>query len=234
MSILTYILNNWYFILTAVLTAYLMGSINTAVIVTKIVTRGKEDIRQMGSRNAGFTNVLRSVGKVPAAFTIAGDLIKAIVAVLLGGWLFSLAFTGFQNIDSAVKVGKYVCGFFCILGHSYPLYFHFKGGKGVVTAAGMMLVVDWRVFIIIVATFLIIFLFTKIISLADIICACMFPVYTFIMSFFIDYLINAYSGLYVALCTAASFGIGLFVLIKHKSNIQRLIKGEEKKITAKK
>lgn len=229
-----FIAHNWHLMLIAFAAAYLLGSVNAAVIITKIATKGKGDIREMGSKNAGFTNVLRSVGKLPAVFTIAFDLLKAICAVLTGGFLFSLMSMGELSPDSVITVGKYVCGFFCILGHSYPLYFGFKGGKGVVTAAGMMIVVDWRVFALILGTFLLIFIITKIISLADIICACLFPVYTLCISAVFDCIMGDSSVLYVVMCTAASFGIGLFVLIKHKENIKRLLKGEEKRISAKK
>lgn len=229
----TFLLQNWYLMVIAVVVAYLLGSINTAVIVTKIATKGKGDIRQMGSKNAGFTNVLRSVGKVPAIFTIVCDLLKAIVAVLVGGFIFSIMNMGELSPTSVVAVGKYICGFFCILGHSYPVYFGFKGGKGVVTAAGMMIVIDWRVFLLILATFLIVFIISKIISLSDIICATLFPVYTFCVAFFFDHLMGGSSVFYVVICTVASLGIGLFVLIKHKDNIKRLAKGEEKKIKAK-
>lgn len=230
MDIGAIVLSNWYLILIAVVVAYLLGSINTAVIVTKIVTKGKADIREMGSGNAGFTNVLRSVGKVPAIFTIVCDLIKAIIAVLLGGWLFSMMTVDGVSSESIITIGKYISGFACIIGHSYPIYFHFKGGKGIVTAAGMMLVLDWRVFLIILGTFLIVFIFSKIISLASLISATLFGVYTFIIACFIDH----GSVLYTTVCTVAAFGIGIFVIIKHKDNIKRLLKGEEKKITAKK
>ncbi len=234
MSNMELLFNGWYIILLSFLTAYLLGSINTAVIVTGIATKGKKDIREMGSGNAGFTNVLRSVGKVPAILTIVFDLLKSVIAVIIGGILFSIVFTGSRDLNGIVVIGKYLCGFFCILGHSYPLYFRFKGGKGIVSAAGMMLVADWRVFLIILATFLIVFIFSKIISLASITSACLFPVYTFIMTFFIDYLNFDYTVSYVVLCTLSAFLIGLFVVIKHSSNIKRLINGEEKKITAKK
>ncbi len=224
--------NNWFLLLLSAVIAYLLGSINTAVIVTKIVTKGKEDIREMGSKNAGFTNVLRSVGKVPAIFTIVCDLLKAIIAVLVGGMLFSLMDVGVGSLapENLISIGKYICGFMCILGHSYPIYFHFKGGKGIVSAAGMMLVLDYRVFLMILATFLILFVITKIISLSDIICAALFGVYTFILTCLVD----KGDPVYVTCCTVAAFGIGLFVIIKHKDNIKRLIKGEEKKITVKK
>lgn len=226
---------SWYLVLIAVVASYLLGSINTAIIVTKIATKGKEDIRNMGSGNAGFTNVLRSVGKVPAILTIVCDLLKSVIAVLIGGWLFAIAAGNTENLSAVVRIGKYICGFFCILGHSFPIYFRFKGGKGIVSAAGMMLVADWRVFLLIIATFLLVFIFSKIISLASITCAVMFPVYTFILTFFFDYKMEGnYPFLYWILCTLAALGICVFVVIKHSSNIGRLIRGEEKKITAKK
>lgn len=230
MELLNVFIQNWYLVLISVVAAYLLGSINTAVIVTKIVTGGKKDIREMGSGNAGFTNVLRSVGKVPAIFTIVCDFLKAIVAVAFGAFLFSLMNTEGHQMAYIINIGKYLCGFACILGHSFPIYFHFKGGKGIVTAAGMMLVLDWRVFLMILATFLIVFIFSKIISLASLTCAAIYGVYTFILAYFVDHS----SPLYVATCTVIAFGIGIFVIIKHKDNIKRLIKGEEKKITAKK
>ncbi len=228
------LINGWYIILISFVLSYLLGSINTAILVTGIATKGKEDIRNMGSGNAGFTNVLRSVGKVPAILTIVFDFLKSVIAVVLGGIFFSLVFAGSDDINGIVVIGKYLCGFFCILGHSYPIFFRFRGGKGIVSAAGMMLVADWRVFVLILSTFLIVFIFSKIISLASITCAFLFPVYTFILTFFIDYMNFNYTVSYVVLCTLAALFIGLFVVIKHSSNIKRLLAGEEKKITPKK
>lgn len=230
MNLGTFISSNWYLILISVVVAYLLGSINTAVMVTSVVTKGKKDIREMGSGNAGFTNVLRSVGKGPAIVTIVCDLLKSVIAVAIGGLLFSFMNTGDFSADAVVNIGKYLSGFACIIGHSYPVYFHFRGGKGIVTAAGMMIVLDWRVFLMILATFAIIFFSSKIISLASIISAALFGVYTFILAYIVD---NG-SALYTTVCTVAAFGIGIFVIIKHKDNIKRLLKGEEKKITAKK
>lgn len=230
MNLGTLLFNNWYLIIISVVVAYLLGSINTAVMVTKIVTKGKQDIREMGSGNAGFTNVLRSVGKVPAIVTIVCDLLKAVIAVFLGGLLFSFVTMGEASPESVIRVGKYLSGFACILGHSYPIYFNFKGGKGIVTAAGMILVLDWRLFLLILGTFLIVFICSKIISLSSLVSAAMFGVYTFIFACFVD----KGSALYTAVCTVAAFGIGIFIIIKHKDNIKRLMKGEEKKITAKK
>lgn len=239
-TVLPLLTNCWWMFLLAAAIAYLLGSINTAVMVTSVVTKGKKDIREMGSGNAGFTNVLRSVGKVPAIITIVCDALKCVVAVLIGGFIFSFA-AQMLGSDSAIlnneliAAGKYTAGAFCILGHSYPLYFHFKGGKGVVTAAALMAVEDWRVFLLILATFGLVFVFTKIISASSITCAVLYAPYTFAITFIFDYLSGSgYSLSYSLFSSAAALVIGIFVIVKHKENIGRLMRGEEKKITAKK
>lgn len=236
--VLSVISNCWWMVLLSAVVAYLLGSINTAVLVTRIVTKGKSDIRQMGSGNAGFTNVLRCVGKVPAIVTIVCDALKCVIAVLIGGFIFSFAgqLLGSQDTvfaNELINCGKYIAGVFCILGHSYPVYFHFKGGKGVVTAAALIATEDWRVFLCIIATFLIVFAFTKIISISSIISAVLYAPYTFVMTFVFDYP-SGYSLYYVIMSTIAALIIGIFVIVKHKENIGRLMRGEEKKITDKK
>ena len=233
---ISFVAENWWRFLLTAIAAYLLGSVNTAVIVTRIVTKGKKDIRQMGSGNAGFTNVLRSVGKVPAIFTIVCDALKCVFAVIIGWLIFSLIPTDSTVLSNEFgNCGKYIAGIFCIIGHSYPLYFHFKGGKGVVTAATLILSEDWRVFICIIVAFLIVFVITKIISASSITAAALYGPCTFVITYFFDYLSGAgYSIGYVVLSTLAALIIGIFVIVKHKENIGRLIRGEEKKITAKK
>ena len=219
------------------LIAYLIGSINPAILITRITT-GK-DIRTMGSGNAGFTNVLRSVGKGPAIATIACDYLKGIVAVLIGWWIFSgLTVTNDVAPAEYVKYGRYLAGVFVIIGHSFPAYFGFKGGKGVVTANALMLVVDWRVFLMVLATFLVIFFITKIISLGSIACAALYPVYTLLSTYFLDYLRflgtpDELSFRYVLISTGCALIVGLMVIIMHKENLKRLFRGEEKRIKAK-
>ncbi len=226
------LLNYWWcFLLTAVI-AYLLGSINPAVIITKIWTKGELDIRTVGSGNAGFTNVLRAVGKVPAIITLVCDALKCVAAVLIGGMFFSLITFSNVNQTEIINIGKYLAGIFCILGHSYPLYFHFKGGKGVAAAAALMLTEDWRVFLVILGTFLIVFIISKIISLASVTCAALYAPYTFLITFFFDY--DGTNLWYIIMSTAAALLIGIFVILKHKENIKRLLRGEEKKIKAKK
>ena len=226
----------WRTVATIVI-AYLIGSLSPAIIVTRIKT-GK-DIRTMGSGNAGFTNVLRSVGTGPAIATIVFDYLKGIVAVLIGWWLFStLTVTNDVAPIEYVKYGRYLAGLCVILGHTFPIYYGFKGGKGVVTANALMLVVDWRVFLMILATFLIIFAVTKIVSLGSIVCAMIYPVYTLLVTYFWDYLPflgteNELRFRFVLISTACAAAVGAMVIIMHKENIGRLLRGEEKRIKAK-
>ena len=229
---------NWYWFMIIAVLAYLIGSINPAVIVTKIFTKGKKDIRDMGSGNAGFTNVLRSVGKVPAIITIVCDALKCIAAVFIAYFLFksfaAMPDNGEWFTRCYLTCVKYFAGVFCILGHSFPLYFHFKGGKGIVTAAALMLSSDWRVFAAILATFLIIFIIGRIISRACFVCAILYAPYTFAMTFIFDHLLTQPCLWYVLIATFASLVIGIFAIVKHKDNIKRLYNGEEKQIHAKK
>ena len=218
--------------------AYLIGSLNPAILITRAFTH--EDIRTMGSGNAGFTNVLRSVGALPATLTILSDFLKGITAVLIGWWIFS-AMTVTNDVAPIEyeKYGRYLAGMCVIIGHVFPLYFGFRGGKGVVTAAATMAIVDWRVFLLIISTFLIIFIITRIISLGSIICAAIYPVYTCLMIYFADYLpgIGTPDELrfrFVMISTAFAAVIGAMVILMHKENIKRLIRGEEKKIRVKK
>jgi len=238
-SFLEFLGNGWWQLIVTAVVGYLLGSINFAIIITRIVDKNK-DIRKMGSGNAGFTNVLRSVGKGPAVFTIVFDFVKAVIAVIVGGILFStIAASGDVQSGEFSCYGKYLAGLCCIVGHMFPVYFGFKGGKGVVTTAALIAVAEWRVFLVIIILFLIIFIVSKIISLGSLICAVCYPIATFAFTFFVDYLPDAgtqnqHSLTYVIVSTLFTLLIGLCVIIKHKGNIQRLINGTEKKITAKK
>ena len=135
-----------------------------------------------------------------------------------------------------VNCGKYLAGIFCIIGHCFPLYFHFKGGKGVVSAAALMLTEDWRVFLLVLGTFLLLFIITKIISVGSIAGAVLYGPYTFLATFVFDRI--PYSDhlvlSYVLISSFSALILGSFVTINHRENIKRLIRGEEKKITAKK
>lgn len=227
----------WRTVATMVI-AYLIGSLSPAIMITRL--NSGRDIREMGSGNAGFTNVLRSVGVGPAVATIVCDYLKGIIAVAIGWWIFSgLTVTNDVAPLEYVKYGRYLAGMFVIIGHAFPIYYGFRGGKGVVTANALMLVVDWRVFLMIIGTFLLIALTTKLISLGSTACAALYPVYTLLITYFCEYLPylgteNELRFRFVLISTACALVVGLMVIIMHKENLKRLFNGEEKRIKAKK
>ncbi len=230
---------NWESVIRSVATAviaYLIGSISPAIIITKLKTG--QDIRTMGSGNAGFTNVLRSVGVAPAVVTIICDYAKGILAVLIGWWIFSAMPTNDVARQEYVKYAGYLAGMFVIIGHSFPIFYGFRGGKGVVTANALMIVVDFRVFLLTLGTFLIIVLISRLVSLGSLTGAAMFPIYTCLITYFCDYLPllgtdNEIRFRFVLISTGCALVIGLMIMIRHHENIKRLFEGKEKKIKPK-
>lgn len=218
-------------VLTA-LVAYLLGSINSSILITRMFGQ-KTDIRKMGSGNAGATNVLRSVGRLPAALTFVFDFLKCVFAVLAGRAIFSYFFQ-IPAVSPMVieQTGAYIAGIVCILGHIYPLYFGFRGGKGVVTSIAMIMIIDWRVSLIVWAAFFIAVFCSKMISLGSICGAGIYPFATFFLTYFYDYHSSAAVPLsYVVVATISSFIIGCIVIIKHRGNIKRILDGTEKKVS---
>ena len=227
--------DNTVIILTALAVAaaaYLFGSISFSIIFTRIFI--KKDIRSFGSGNAGMTNVFRSVGAVPGVLTLIGDFGKGILCALIGFFVFKyLNQLGFV-IDPVY--GKFFGGAFCFLGHIYPVYYGFKGGKGVLTGSGIMLIIDWRTYCIVMSVFFLVFLLTRIISAASLAAVGSFPIVLFLMHGFrteIDpnavFLIS--QRLFEVSCGVLFVGI---IFIKHIPNIKRIIKGEEKQLKLKK
>ena len=228
----------WWRVLLSVAFAYLLGSVNFSVTYTKLVK--KQDIRTMGSGNAGFTNMLRCVGVVPAVMTFVFDFFKGAASVFAAKWLFSTLPVSDAVLKSEYTYyGMFIAGLFCVVGHSFPVFFKFKGGKGVVTTAAMMLVIDWRFMLLVLGTFLIVFAFSRIISLGSISAGISmgpwnwFVMYNFVYKPSLD-TDAPYSLTFVIVTTILAVAVAAFAIIKHKDNIVRLIHGEEKKITAKK
>ena len=190
----------------SIVLGYLLGSINGAMIVSKI--KGC-DIRNYGSGNAGTTNVLRVFGKKAAAFTLLVDLLKGVVAVLLVILIW-------HNTTLDVLAGAAA-----VLGHNFPVFFKFKGGKGVATSLGVIMIINWQIGLICLVFALILMILTRIVSLGSVAAAILFPVLTLFIT-------ENYSvpGDY------RIFGIllGVFVCFNHRANIKRLLKGEEKRI----
>lgn len=210
-----------YIIMLAV--PYLLAGLNTSIIVCKIKTGN--DIRKMGSGNAGLTNTLRTLGKGAAAVVLLGDVAKSVLAVLA----VRLSFHLIGGVDTAsfvspMKWVEYMAGFMAIVGHCFPLYYGFKGGKGILTAISVIFVLDWRTGLVLLAIFAVIVGLTKYVSLGSIISSVGFFVCTMIFEEFID---NSPSGIVNTLIAAFC---GALCVYRHKANIQRLIAHNEKKL----
>lgn len=207
----------WLFAVIVAVVAYLIGSVSFAVIVSRV--GAQDDVRRHGSGNAGMTNILRSYGKKLAVFTALGDFGKGIVAVALGRMLFSLAeITAFD--------GGYIAGLFVILGHLFPIYFGFKGGKGVLTSLGVMLMLNWIVFIMLVVLLVPIVLTVKIVSFTVLIGYALLPLFTV--------LVNGIQGQpqwFDLFFTLLISGVGTWM---HRENIKRLRSGTEYRFGQKK
>lgn len=236
---LAYLQNSWLAMLLAAVIAYLLGSVSFAIIVTRAFS-GK-DIRSFGSGNAGATNVLRSQGVLPAILTFVGDLGKSMLSVYVGGELLknlqlnptiSSSFIGEWNVyspDNLALVGSYLAGICCILGHLYPLYFGFRGGKGVMTVLGITLLLDWRSALVLLSIFGLVLLISRMVSLSSICAGIVMPIVTYV---FRTYLYHQ-PWPTVTFCTVATLVMAVIVIIKHRSNICRIIKGTESKIGGK-
>ncbi len=202
--------------------AYLLGSINFAIIITRLFA--KDDIRTHGSGNAGMTNVLRTLGKGPAALTFIGDFAKGAVAVLLGD--FFIQVVGGQP---DWELGGYLAAVFALLGHVYPVFYGFKGGKGILVSAGVMLVLDPIALAIVLALFLIVVAKSRIVSLASITAAAAYPFATLLVRYFQH---AALGRLLPDVIMAAA--VGAFIIFMHRENIKRLRAGTEHRFGQKK
>lgn len=191
---------------------YLLGSLNAAIIVSRY--RYHDDIRNHGSGNAGLTNMGRVFGKQAALLTLVGDVAKQFVSVLIG-------------IVVCGELGAYFAGVFCMMGHILPLYYHFRGGKGVLTAATMVLMIDWQVFLIAFLLFALTVLITQYVSLGSIIGGFALPG--------IVYSSAVLRGTRPSLpAMVFSIFIGLLLIFMHRANIRRLFQGTENKFKFKK
>ena len=195
--------------LLTLLIAYLLGSINTSIIASKLMIG--DDIRNHGSGNAGATNALRTMGKKGAIIVVIGDVLKTVVAILIAKFIL-------HNNPSAV----YIAGIGAVLGHNFPLYFKFKGGKGIIVSATVMLFADPVIGIIVMAFALAVMAITRYVSLGSILGAVLFAVLTLIFKTSqTDFVVFA-------------FMLALLAIYMHKSNIARLFSGTENKLSFKK
>ncbi|WNQ09633.1 glycerol-3-phosphate 1-O-acyltransferase PlsY [Paenibacillus aurantius] len=191
---------------------YLLGSLNTAVIVGKIY--GK-DIRSHGSKNAGLTNTLRVLGKSAAVFVLAGDILKGIIACYIGFFIGVYFYTG----DAKDCVSLLVAGAGVVIGHNWPLYFGFKGGKGALTAVAVLFMVNWVMALLCLVFFVIIVALTRYVSLGTICATLLFAAISFIPVFGNTFYF------YLFACLMA-----VMTIFRHRGNIIRLLSGKESKL----
>ena len=198
--------------IAATLLAYLLGSLSFAVIVSKLM--GLSDPRSYGSKNPGATNVLRSGSKPAAVATLLLDALKGWLPVVLVKWF---------GADYGLGDGTVAAvGFAAFLGHLYPVFFQFKGGKGVATAAGVLLGVSWILGLATLATWVIIAFFSRYSSLASLVSAVFAPLY---------YLFGDREAWYVdKAILAVMFAISALLVYRHRENISKLLKGTESKL----
>lgn len=220
----------WLQIVFLAVLGYLVGSINFGIIVTRILKN--LDIRAVGSKNAGFTNVYRVAGIKAAALTMIGDVGKGLIVCLIGEHVFySLPYPGVVPYCIS-RYGIFIAGIFCMIGHVYPCYFNFKGGKAILCTLAMLLVADYRIALILLTIFLIVLFASKIVSLASIVGIACYPVVNLLVTFLYDYLIcgKQITIEYVAISTTVAIFVSIFVIYKHSSNIHRLMNKTESKI----
>lgn len=208
-----------------VIFSYLFGSLNSAIIVCRLWK--KKDIRDYGSNNAGLTNVLRVFGKGPAAATLLCDLAKGVIAVVVCRLVVHRVFDVVLFGD--VKFIGYVAGIFVMLGHIFPVFYGFHGGKGVLIAATTLIAIDPLTCLFSVTVFAILLAVTKYVSVGSICAAVSYPLFTFINQQFLDS--NADAVLPNTLVAAC---IGALIIYMHKPNIKRLLNGTENKFGKKK
>ena len=209
------------YIIIAVI-AYLIGSINFSIILSKRMAGF--DIREKGSGNAGTTNMLRAVGKKAAVITLICDILKGVVSILIA----VLAGKIVKNLDNALLVQ--LAGIFVIIGHTFPVFFKFKGGKGIATALGVLLMINWQIGLICLIFALVLMALTKMVSVGSIAAAILFP----ILVAFIDqnYIVQTSNSNWSYL--VFSVIVALLVIFNHRANVQRILNGTENRLSFKK
>ncbi len=203
----------WYFLYYGgiALASYLLGCFNGAVIVSKYILR--DDVRNHGSGNAGLTNFHRTFGGGLTFVVILCDVLKAVLAVLLGSWLFV----------GNPMLGKYFAALFCLLGHMFPCMFRFKGGKGILSGGTIALMIDWRVALVVWGGFLILAVLTKYVSLGSLWAGASFP--------FATWMFHPGTAEPDPAIIALGFLLGGLVVWQHRGNIKRLLAGNENKFS---
>ena len=212
--------------------AYLLGSVNSSIIVGKF---HKIDIREHGSGNAGLTNTLRTLGKKAAAFVLIGDILKGVLAILFARLLAPTVIVGEFNFNGNIlplektytDLAMQIAGVLVILGHIFPVFYKFKGGKGVLTSATVIMMVNWQVGLACLLVFIVVVALTRYVSLGSVLSAFAFPLLFIGLDKYVG-MMEDFSWIMFG-CILASI-----VIFMHRGNIVRLWKNTERKLGEKK
>ena len=191
--------------------AYAIGSINFSVIISRKVAGF--DIREKGSGNAGTTNMLRSVGKKAAALTLVCDILKGVVSILIALIIGKMI----KNVDRALLIQ--IAGIMVVIGHTFPIFFEFKGGKGVATSLGVLLMTNWQIGLICLVFAIVIIACSRMVSMGSVGAAILFPVLTLFIN--TNFIVEA-DGLKYFIYSVI---LAVIVVFNHRSNIKRILSG---------
>ena len=197
-------------LIAAVVPAYVLGGLNGAIITSSVLYR--KDIRKYGSGNPGLTNFYRVFGKAGTLLVIAIDVFKTVAPVLFGGWLLGHYF-------EMLLLGHAISGFFVMLGHCFPVFYNFKGGKAIMAAGVVLIVMDWRIAIISWGTFILVLVLTRYVSLGSMIGTAMFPPAMLLLN-----IGGTYEVIAMTMCA-------VLLIARHRANIKRLVMGKESKFS---
>ena len=196
--------------------AYLLGSLSFSIIASELL--GKGDLRKKGSGNAGLTNAIRTGGTWVAILTLVGDSLKGILSVLAAKW-----FMCGDATPNALNWAAFAAATAVVLGHIFPVFFRFRGGKGVLTSASVVAVLDWRAFLVLIGAFAVVFLISGIVSIGSLTAAVLLPGVTMVFMFESF----GYSIIFMTV-------LAVVIIIGHRENITRIFNGTEKKLFHKK
>jgi len=212
------------FTVVTIVASYLLGSVNSAIIISKTIYH--DDIRKHGSGNAGLTNMLRTYGKGAAGLTLFGDIMKTVLAIFICAIFFGFNYVGIISTGDGMC---YIAGLFTVIGHISPVYYRFKGGKGVLTTAVAALILCPIVFLILFALFVAIVAISKYVSLGSVTTAVLFPV---VLHGYFTIVFGASTT--PGLAALASVLIAILIVWCHRGNLQRISDRTERKLSFKK
>lgn len=219
------------FLILSLAAGYLLGSVNTAIVISKVFY--KDDIRKYGSGNAGMTNMLRTFGGKAAIGVLVGDVLKTVIAIFIGGVLFGFGYVNAFSMgyDSSymmfMGIGTYTAGLAAVLGHIFPIYYGFRGGKGVLVSATMALMLSPILFLIMFAIFALLVATSKYVSLGSVTAAIAYPLLVY--GFFGMYQMTAPPTILLV-----SILIACIIVFAHKENLKRISNRTERQLSFKK